>query len=1386
MTFLTDVGLSAAADRIQKAASNGDWAKVSEAIPAFLAPSPEQMVETDGRFLGPAVFAEQFFQGLPIAGQDAFVRRLENSAVRELEQAIADQDLAALQAVANRYRLAPSGKRAQKLVGLTYLDQGQLAQSRWSLELAGESTDFLDPLTTPSGERPQRIGTVEKTEATPSSWAADAGFTKSVQEVVPSLDHYLRINGIAPLPVWDVAVAGDRVVLSNGWDLRCFDRLTGKLQWQRSPAVTSLYKDRDVQGLGDSNVYRQMSWEFGHLAFRETLQTGLGVFENTLHLVESVPEADQAKLNNPDQRRVPLEKRKSFPANRLLALNLETGEELWRQAGRQGDNLCLLSVPTVMPHGLFVLAESEKRRSIDLLRLDPRSGKILQSDPIGKTLVPLAEDLSRHGVNCHLQPSGPFLFGQTAAGGVFQFDTLREELTWASRYPGKRATPLIKPLEIDPLELRFHDLAGWREAQTLLFEDAVVFAMPDTDHVQVHDQRTGRLRWRAPREDGLFLVLDDTNQAVVTVGHQTVSARSLETGGLIWRTEIPVPDGQGVVIDGRYRFPVAGDYFGTIDLADGRLSIPQVVQQAIPVEDNVLLRERRLRNLFAVGDQLWEVSLDGLRELPVSGEELSSQTGLTELEAALGEETNDRLWVAIESAQSQESLSARDRSAMVLALLELLKDPTTTDLAREVLSELNLTANEQAEFFRRRCQVAMKLDSWPELCRTLREAAKADLHGHLRTAEDVRCRIDRWSQSRLNQLDSESPQRSDRLVSKIREQFESNPMTSTADQLQWLRWLEATPLHADILFAEVAPPTNLTEWVRLQSALIRATTGDEPGMRAGAYAALVALHKMRKDNPGGEFWRDQLVSLPGDLALPQGGTVADWLAQNSSSKESEETSVTTWPERIPRVTAKSRSSSRVFFSQIPVTNLAGDLFSHLNVEIDWPGCQGVRYSGTRWTQEWMGYLPSTSRFLRPQHDLTHGWGIGDLLIFQTGSELFGLTPFDLSGARSSNRLWPPAKQAVDTLGDVSNIKLSFVEQQLPQRAGFHEVDFRRLNEFGHPAVSVGPVDAGLMCLQQQGMLVAIDPTTGDELWRRYHVPPRAWHFGDRRGIAQISEGESTVSVFSPLDGRLVAKRDSPVSPEEIVWSQGGRVLCIRDAMNTDPQSSPGVQLEFFDLITGVSQWDRESSPGCVPFQIDHRWVGLLELSGNLHVINLETGHDEHSIELEIPEQVEQVACSLGSDDLLVAISGPVEDPWLTNAPQRQRGYRRIYLDGSLLSLNAETARLRWQKPMSSTVFPLDQPVDFPVFVTAESRYPQHPMDEGGEFSGVRGSHGSVLRVYDRRTGEQLYENESLNPINVNYVFHCRSDIEQLVLRTRNTLVEFDFSKPVNESAESTE
>ena len=490
-----------------------------------------------------------------------------------------------------------------------------------------------------------------------------------------------------------------------------------------------------------------------------------------------------------------------------------------------------------------------------------------------------------------------------------------------------------------------------------------------------------------------------------------------------------------------------------------------------------------------------------------------------------------------------------------------------------------------------------------------------------------------------------------------------------------------------------------------------------------------------------------------------------------------------WPDRAPLLNRIPVSSPLSQLIPVPIDALPASVFPSLSVELEWPTFRSIQFGGAGQDFDWQCALPRSVRALRHLPGHCRGWGLGNLLILQLGSELFGISPIDRRGNPRYELLWPGRGDTRDTLGDRPNFMLSLIEAPRTDNPGFpgHPPDL--VNEFGHRCAAIGPVCPGYLIMQQKGMLVALDPLDGSELWRRHDLPARAFCYGDDDCLFVVAAATTELMHLDPLDGSVVNRSRCPFSMDEVLSNSGRFILHLAGSNAGDDVAER--RLVQTDLRSGMPRWSRSLSPHDIPFEVDHRTLGILHSNkahahhkthsqhegseGNVELILRETGDTLIVHSVTVPDQVTRIVSLPGRTGLLLAISGQVTDERLASARQPHQGHRLPMINGQLLSLDPVDLSVNWSRPFPNTVLPLDQPGHLPLFITAETRYPDHPMDSGVP--------GSRVRCFDRRTGEKLLELETSSPTGARFRLTGNRETELVLLTMPGLHVQFDFADP---------
>ncbi|MCA9079307.1 MAG: hypothetical protein KDA58_02060, partial [Planctomycetaceae bacterium] len=522
------------------------------------------------------------------------------------------------------------------------------------------------------------------------------------------------------------------------------------------------------------------------------------------------------------------------------------------------------------------------------------------------------------------------------------------------------------------------------------------------------------------------------------------------------------------------------------------------------------------------------------------------------------------------------------------------------------------------------------------------------------------------------------------------------------------------------------------------------------------------------------------------------------------------------------------------FVQLPVSAAKGTLPERINVALDWPGGQGLKFSNSQWGRDWLVRTPSGGRFLRTNVHFAKGWGLGQHLLLQLGTEVFGVSPLSLEGERRARILWPGKGWHVDSLGDRFEAMLSFYEDKPASWIGFPSPPSRMIDEFEHYVGAVGPVTTDYFCVQQKGSLVAVDPATGRELWRRPELPRLAECVGDTRQLLVWGARESQGTLIRAVDGVELGRRTIPHSlrqrrivrdgcalfgigsgfhdelsalvgepdaeaaaPDveaapkkegaaqpEIDPSAEATTAATRspdavgdasvaettDAVPGVASSSKAAIFEWWNLLSGEQIWRQVRQAGTIPFEVDHELCGLLQTDGQLELLDLATGETVLRHQLMLSAPCTRIGCAVGERTLLVAVSLPVQDLALRNAPQLHGGYRSMFLNGFLLCFDRRDRTLLWQQTVENAVFPLDQPADLPLFILTGSRLAENAMN-----SNTVGS--SRFDIYDRRDGTLVFSDEAAGPKWNFYAVTGDAESRQIRIKTQAVLFELDYSDP---------
>lgn len=285
------------------------------------------------------------------------------------------------------------------------------------------------------------------------------------------------------------------------------------------------------------------------------------------------------------------------------------GRLAWRLSGRgaaesaepesveRGHEGWFIGPPLPVAGQLFVMVEAKGGIRLDVL--ESASGKTIWSQPLAELDDDRAIDkpAGRERRFAGLTPSlaEGVLVCPTGAGAIVGVDLATRTLLWAYRYPSSSMETVLNGgifvQAIGPGGMVFRrgpngaiimkgpgsSLAArsrWVDGTPTLADGRVVVCPRESDELHCLDLRSGRLVWKRPRKQGLY-VAGIVDGRVIVVGGRGVEAVSLASGEAAWKEAVPLktasPCGRGCIVGGRLLLPTDAPEVIEIDLADGRI-----------------------------------------------------------------------------------------------------------------------------------------------------------------------------------------------------------------------------------------------------------------------------------------------------------------------------------------------------------------------------------------------------------------------------------------------------------------------------------------------------------------------------------------------------------------------------------------------------------------------------------------------------------------------------------------------------------------------------------------------------------------------------------------------------------------------------------------------
>lgn len=1202
----------------------------------------------------------------------------------------------------------------------------------------------------------------------------------------------LAANRTPALPTFHPIVVEGRVVYRTPLGIETADLATGELQWAShyDDTLWSLVTNAEGgQQEADADFIEEglerRLWK--DPAFGLICSDGRRVFGVEGLAFSSEPTYQRVIVGPDGKRHLDLGGLNKF--NVLSAYDLKTGKLVWELGGPPSARpdgsgalplagTMFLGPPLPMAGRLYAVGRTEKtvdgqpdstERTANLMELDPATGKLLRMTKLPEPAAVV--DSAQRVFNPYMQavePTAPLASSPSAGEGVIVcplsesrfvgIDLTSWNVLWVYDTPNDVLQPTANINRLFQAQLLQQQERGemWADSSVTIVGERLLLTPEVSQSLYCLDLHSGRLLWKQPRRDGLY-VAGARDGRVLVVGRGAVWCYDLETGAAAWPEEklaLPAgaaPSGRGYFGDNRYFLPLSTGEVAAIDATNGALAARSRAPTGkfrpgnLVAIDGVILSQNALglwrTPTLSQRDEETQVALaadpQDPQKLLERGEVLLYRGQLMEavehLRASVARQPTPRakelLLAAVTEGLRSDVAAFRPLAA---DLDDLIRDQQRQDdLLRELALALHDAGEHRAAFdaYLRLIDLApqsKELEQVSALRDARREAWLGGALGALRSAGDEALQA---------AMDAEAALRAE-------------SMRPDVYRIVFGEFPAATPFRLQLARVRIKE-NKLLEAELLLRNLIAANA--DPELALEARGELLSLYVKQK-RPVEAL--AQLAELEGRLAAakaPSGSTgaaLADsaLAAEHPFRKLGDPAAV--WPQNVKDVKAENKRSNVYSNYRYPVRLIDEDGAAPIQVKLTFDiRNRNLIAEDSLGRQMWSTAVqPPATKWGFNNNMYSYAMGVrrGQMFFVWLGLHVVAVD------AREGKVLWNKPVVTTDPPypGMVRGVPLMGMRLRTIDGVPDGEPLPLAANRFG-------------VFFQQDRRLIAVDPLTGEPRWRYDGVSDNSDIVASDDAVFVTNTDSGETLVLEAASGRERGRRKLP-RVEERILADGERMLYW---------TTEGEQrvLALRDTWAGQDIWSEKFASGSQLWATREE-VLVGEPSGQLTVLGVTDGKPRLVTNIGPQEDLQGVVLLPSQTRYVVFVNRPTDaGNQGPNANVLIRGNfpGAITVEGDMLGFDRSTGKLVWERVIPPQMLRFDLPRESPVIALLVSF---RKLEANRRYT-----NSENLLCIDRRSGETIHDSTS-STIGYYCEVTCDPDKKTVKVQTRSNEVNIEFGE----------